>query len=307
MADPRPGTILKSFDALGERPRAVACHPDGRSVLVVSEREVAVWWAPSGERRFGAAAPDGVAGVAAWAEEGRSVVYATGGRLRRLDEEGARTLDLQGVDQLLAASPDGAVALAHSGRVLWLLDLRTLERVPSVRVAHPDTGARFDTGALSAGGKVALTARTVGAPPNLTKLELRRLEDGAAFRHLNVGAPAKFALSANGKWLLWTDARSTAPVAFDVQKSRMEVRLLPPVRTPVSVIAFGPGDARHFLYAGGSRVEIWDRLAERHAASLQHPETAGRAWDVAAAAFTHDGRRVVSATADGRLFVWDVL
>lgn len=301
--------------------RSVELHPNDRTMLVTWETHFDVRFVATGEKVWGSRFERGVAG-AVFAEEGSSVVAAAGPDempssasrvpsaenvlVRVTEEEGRRPLELR-VSSVLGASPEGAFALLHHGDgELGLFDLRALVERPHFVVAEraaPHWLVRF--GALSRGGEVAVTSTRRGVPePMVATIQVFHTTGPARGRAGNAGGEGPVAISPNGKFALYGSSHNA--VLWSVEKGGIETPMaLDALAHDVSCVDFEI-DGRRYLYGGGDRVEVVKRLPGKPGASLLHEPLGGLPARVRVARFSHDGRRVVTAAADGRVFLWDV-
>lgn len=307
--------------SLAAGPRSVAFHPNDRMVLITYADRLEVRLAASGEKVWGARFEDGLGG-AVFAEEGRSVVAAASPEkwierpmrmplaerdlVRVSEDEARRPLDVA-MSSVLGASPDGTLALLHYGDgELGLFDLHALVAKPRFVMAERAAPQWvMHAGALSRDGAIAVTStrRGLSGPPTVNTIEAWHTHSSHRGRSGNAGGEGPVAVSPNGKYVLYGSGRNA--VLWNVDKGGIE--------SPMSVDALAHDvtcvdfaiDGRRYLYGGGDRIEVVSRLSGTRGASLLH-EPLGVAASVRCARFSHDGRRVVTAAADGRVFLWDV-
>lgn len=313
----RPPIAIFALDAA---PRSIAFHPNDRHLLLTYEKYFSVCVTATGETVWSSRFERGLFG-AVLAEEGHSVLAAVGPDepppaasvpraehvlVRVSEEEGRRPLDVR-ASSVLAPAPDGSVALLHYGDgELGLFDLRALvERTRFVLAerAAPHWLVRF--GALSRGGEVAVTSTRRGVPqPLVATIQIWHTAGTAQGRSGNAGGEGPVAISPNGRFVLYGSGRNA--VLWNVEKGGIESPMsLDALAHDIAVVDFEL-DGRRYLYGGGDRVEVVKRLPGKPAVSLLHPPLEGVPAIVRAARFSHDGRRVVTAAADGRVSLWDV-
>lgn len=302
-------------------PVSVELHPNDRTMLVTYETRLEVRLTATGEKVWGARFEDGLAG-AVFAEEGRSVIAAAAPEkwtqrassipsaerdlVRVSEDEARRSLDVR-VSSVLGAAPDGTFALLHYGDgELGLFDLHELvARLPFV-MAERAALWTLRSGSLSRNAQLGVTSTRKGVPdPPVSRLEVWHPAGGSGRgRSGNASGEAPVAASPNGKFVLYGSGRNA--VLWNVPKGSIESPMsVDALAHDVSCVEF-ESDGRRFLYGGGDRVEVVKRLPGKPAASLLHEPFAGAPASVVCARFSHDGRRVVTAAADGRVFLWGV-
>lgn len=296
-------------------PRSVAFHPNDRTILLTYDTQLEVRLVATGEKVWGARFEEGLAG-AVFAEEGRSVIAAATRATSPVrpvaerdlvclsEDEGRRPLDVA-LSSVLGASPEGAFALLHYGDgELGLFDLVALAARPPFVMAEHVAPWNIRFGGLSRMGEVAATSIRRGIPePPVNRLEVRYSDNGRLGRSGNAGGEGPIAVSPNGRFVLYGSGRNA--VLWNVHKGGIESPMsVDALAHDVACVDFAAG-GRRYLYGGGERVEVVNRLPGKGTAALLH-EPAPLAADVRCARFSRDGRRVVTAATDGRVFLWDV-
>lgn len=298
--------------------RSVAFHPNDRTFLVTYSNRLEVRLTATGEKVWGNRFEQGLGG-AVFAEEGRSVIAAASPEvprtsrvpaaerdlLRLTEDEARRPLDVP-ASAVLGASPDGTQALVHYGDgELGLFDLHALIARPHFVMAERAVDWVLHSGALSRDGAIAVTSlrRSELGPPTVNTIEAWHTYSGARGRNGNAGGEGPVAISPNGRYLLYGSSRNA--VLWNLDTGGLERPMsLDAIAHDVTCVDFAI-DGRRYLYGGGDRVEVVTRLPGSKGASLLH-DRSGAAADLRCARFSHDGRRVVTAASDGRVFLWDV-
>ena len=304
--------------ALGSNPRSVAFHPNDRTFLVTYPDRLEVRLTATGEKVWGARFEQGLGG-AVFAEEGESVIAAASPDVPRTssvpsaerdlvrvsEDEARRRLDVP-ASSVLGASPDETLALVHYGDgELGLFDLHALTARPHFVMAERAVDWVLHSGALSRDGAIAVTSmrRSQLGPPTVNVIEAWHTYSSARGRSGNAGGEGPVAISPNGRFLLYGSSRNA--VLWNLDSGGLERPIpLDALAHDVTCVDFAI-DGRRYLYGGGDRVEVVSRLPGSKGGSLLHDRSAVAA-DLRCARFSHDGRRVVTAAADGRIFLWDV-
>lgn len=301
--------------------RSIAFHPNDRTLLVTFADRLEVLLTATGEKVWGARFEDGLGG-AVFAEEGRSVVAAASREkwiqqpasvplsdrdlVRVSEDEARRPLDVA-VSSVLGASPDGTLALVHYGDgELGMFDLHALtERPRFVMAERAAPHWVMHGGALAREGTIAVTStrRGLTGPPTVNTIEVWHTYSSHRGRQGNAGGEGPVAVSPNGKYVLYGSGPNA--VLWNVDRGDIE--------SPMSVDALADSvtcvdfaiDGKRYLYGGGARIQVVSRLPGTSGASLLH-EASGSAANIRCARFSHDGLRVVTGTANGRVFLWDI-
>jgi len=299
-------------------PRSVAFHPNDRMFLVTYANRLEVRLSATGEKVWGARFEQGLDG-AVFAEEGLSVIAAASpdaprtssvpsaerDLVRVSEDEARRLLDVP-ASSVLGASPDGTLALVHYGDgELGLFDLHALTAQPHFVMAERAVAWALHSGTLSREGAIAVTSTRHSplGPPSVNFVQAWHTYSGHLGRNGTAGGEGPVAVSPNGRYLLYGSSRNA--VLWNLDTGGLERPMsLDALAHEVTCVDFAI-DGRRYLYGGGDRVEVVNRLPGSKGASLLHDRSKAAA-DLRCARFSHDGRRVVTAAADGRIFLWDV-
>lgn len=281
------------------RPRCVVATPDGRSAISGSSDHTVKVWGLDGplEPRVLAGHAHEVVGVAV-TPDGRRLVSASRDRTVKvwdLDRSAAADAELPhgGEVNATAVTPDGrhAASVASDGTlVLWEAGGRrrrfALPGEMAWSVALGDDGRRAAVG--THGGSILVWDVERGEPLATVP------GDGQPVMHLFAahGSGAVCAISVNGVVTVWRDLESGGAPAARFEAPKGMTPLFGMTATPdgATVLAGGP-DGSVSLWHPGDAVP---RLLGAHGTR------------VTTTALTADGRRGVSAAADGTLRVWDV-
>lgn len=306
---------------VGPGARRIRFDPAGRRLLVTTTSGFEVRVVASGERVWRSGFPRGLAG-AVWAEGARSVIAAAPGdeprdpfrpprapsgesRLYRVaEDEGRVELDVH-CESILCAAPDGSFALLDYGDgELGLFELEALRARRPFVVAERLAPFSVHGGALANEGRIAVTATRRSRADRVSRIVMWRAHAVAPFvREGNAGGEAPVAVSPNGRRVLYGSGHR--PVLWHAESGAIESFEGEPVawNGEITAVAFSH-DGRRFLYAGSSRVEVFDRIGDRAVTSLVHPDGDRVVAEVVDGTFSPDGRFVASMCSDGRVFVW---
>lgn len=232
------------------------------------------------------------------------VILEHEGREIAADLAGARKLELAPGDYFLRP------VQAEAGRTLVPARFTVLPETPlTVHVAHVGEIARHETHSQPVSGVAILgdseTVRVFSVSLDRTLVAWDGSETGSPKFFDVPQATRCLAVGPNGSELAFAGGNKFPPAELSVQRRRTAD--LEPQGSPlaghtrvVTAVAYAP-NGNVFASAAADGVFLWDLAAE----SRQHlPESADRPF--AALTFSADGKRVLAATEDGALLLWDV-
>jgi hypothetical protein len=300
--DVTAGTELMRLERTG-RNGALALSADDRLLLTGGDEKSATLWDTETGQRASVLKPHRGEVTAAAISHDRSRVFtgdATGrGQLWMAD--GTRLQALEGhTGPIVAAcfSPDGRRVLsASSDNTVAQWDVATGKEIPELALKHPNSVTSL---ACSADGRRALTSCEDG---------VARLWDLASARLISTltssgNATSSVALSRDGRLAAAASIKERSVRVWDLQTGREIQRpgaaaaLLPTEVGSVWSLVFSPA-GESLLTVAGSGARLWGVPSGSELMSFT-PNGA-----VASARFAPGGKRIVTASWDGSVRVWD--
>ena len=274
--------------------RSVAWSPDGGTVVSGGfDGTVRIWDAATGDERRVARLPVGAVNRLAFSPDGERLACACqDGRVRLLDAAtGEWATEVQLADRAVldvAWSPDGGLLAAGdaSGKVRWL-DGATARPLASV-----DVGPGFVFAvAWSPDGSRVVAGTSV--------LHLLDAEQATEIRALDGPHAPVVALAFASDGALLCAAADRRVTRWDLAAGRVEAVVQEfPSRTSALAVR-DDGDLAAASGLGETAVRVFDAKTGAAAARFE-----GHRHLVLALAFSPDGRRLVSASADSTLLIW---
>jgi len=311
----------------GANVNAIAFSPDGRTLASGgSDNTARVWETETGREVTRRTHGDPVLAVV-FSADGKLIASASGfARVGQTDlqaahdgsvriwksETGEEVTRLVHDDSVYAVafSPDGTLVASASrdgSARLWRIDGTPFERSDTdnevVSVAFSPDGRLVAMGSVN--GSVQIVNTSTGSH-NVT------LHVGETVGILKFAPDGRYLITADGgdprstlnTALVWsTDARYPFVVEPDPLLEEEVVAELG-YEDSVDAVAFSP-DGHYIAYGGGlhsqeTSVKVWDNIAKREVARIPHDS---RVVDLA---YTPDGKRMVTASVDGKARIWNL-
>lgn len=321
MSNPVARGELKRINGKGFSPQAAwFLPPEGRQALTLnSDNALRVWDVEGGREVKALPNPNLALRGGALSADGKQVLLGwSNNTAQLLDWDSGKQLHLfqhPGPVDLVAATPDGKIGLVAGGTAMTANGATTIKDA-AVRVWDLVTGkeiAKLDrpnelvrAAALAAdGGRAA----TYAEPSTIT---VWSLPAGQAINRLqvtNAGSLTRLAFSPDGRFLLgaWPNQVLILNAALN------SGRRASGHDGAITALAVSP-DSKFFLTGGGNvqvedgktipvdcTVRLWDLET-----GLQLKQFTGHADRVESVAFSADGRRAISTSADQSIRVWDL-
>jgi WD40 repeat protein len=296
---------LHHLPAQSEQVLGLAYSPDGRRLAAASggfytteqRGEVGIWETTSGRRLHQLGGPNGSAFCVAFSPDGTRV--AAGGSadpsVRVWDVvTGAQAIRLNGHREAVwavAFSPDGNRLYSASGdHTLRVWDATPVDSGPAAeRGVLADFASEVHGIAFHPDGKLLATACPEG------DVQLWDVRTSRLVQTIPVKGTCCIAFSRNGRWL----AAGSFGAVHVREAPAWERREPIPTGDMVNAVSFHPTTGR-LAAAVGKTVGIWDvATGVRRAARFEHTNF------LLSAAYSPDGRTIVSAGFEGEIKVWD--
>ena len=337
------GEVVRRFSA-GGAVNSVSAQGD-RLLLGLRRGRLEVWSLASGERELELPSPAGPQAHACWAGPGRVLVGGSWGRVSLLELEGAverweRSEGHLGPIDALSFDPSGESLLAIGSASLRLWEPSSGRQLNLMSVGLTLRSALGGGSVAVTWGVDEVPAPGEALAPAFKRWRLSKqgmgLGQPGAF---SLARPERFALSSDGAWLAFSDRRRGAVLVVDSERGRVRAEL--EVAGAASLALSAQGDllavqddegllvfdvaAQRRLHA--LRVELVRDLrflptdppllaVTKHfgsvlvvdplaAKALQRLDVA-ESQDLSALAASADGRRLVTALAEGPLELWDL-
>jgi WD40 repeat protein len=270
-----------------------AFSPDGTKVVTASfDRTARIWDAATGTQLLVLKGQEDVLNFAAFSPDGTRVVTAGGqasypndGRVRIWDAQSGRALfalgDPKTTTKAAAFSPDGTLVAAANDSTAYLWDARVGEFLQAFH------GPEYEVGSVmfSQDGKQLLT------------------DGGATVRVWDIGVASLFRSEFVSSMAYSPDGKTLAAVGFDhimvgdIASGRLKFSIAPDKDGVFEQVVFSP-DGRHLLAHELTSTGVWDAADGRRIAKFG-------GFSIVSAAFSGDGRRVVTAYGNGVARIWD--
>jgi WD40 repeat protein len=290
------------------RAAAVALSPDGRTLLTGSDdKRARLWDASSGklQQTFEASASE--VSAVEFSPDGSQALLGDGrGELRLFEAAtGKKLAEAHGhngaISGLAFVGSGSRILSASNDQTVGQWDGRTLAELPGKNLKHPAAV----TSVSVVGGRTLTCcedgiARLWEIETAKVVLELRGTGDG--FRMATLSADGSRALTASADGLevrLWDMATGREVRVNDQEQGSKPFIDLAARGSLVWSVAFSP-DGASVLTVGGNEARLWN------AATGVEAMTLGPHGALASAAFSHDGRRMITASWDNSAKIWDV-
>lgn len=290
--------------------RAIAVHPDGNKLLVVTSHDEASLWDLKAERKQVDYEGAANASAIAFLRDGETVLSSQDNDLMVWKRDGKRVRKLVGHDGFInhiAVSPDGKrVATTGGSRLILWETSRLLQEQPGGSVTDSKTAAgeplRFDAKdgevyavEISPNDRLLAVASST-SPSKILIWDLKTLEP---FAEIDAGPDPLLdvAFTSDSRYLIFQDRQSRF-VIWEVRRKRELRRVMPEYagRGKFEVSANG----RFLLVSNYDGAFIVD---------LQNGKTVtrvdGHARPVRGIAFSPDEKTFATAGDDGMLMIWD--
>jgi dipeptidyl aminopeptidase/acylaminoacyl peptidase len=289
--------------------RGLTVLPGDSEVLTVDEQAVHEWsvatgrelrkWPPSAQERGERIALLGSASVIVvdgWARDLRHVDLETGEELWQAEHPEGVGVSTLSPDSSLFAVGDGeggvAVYDTRSGELRCRLnDVKgTSGRVPLLAISP-------DNSTLAAG---------VSGESSVGEVWLWDVPSGRLIHRLQPMFPndsiASLAFSPDGRSIAATDGFGFSTIVWEVTtgRPRLELADSPDHSDSAERVAFSH-DGRFLVGLGYGAIRFWDLSTGKKCKELS-----GHDGEITSVAFTHDGRRMITGSADTTALVWDL-
>ncbi len=195
----------------------------------------------------------------------------------------------------LAMSSDGALLVsAGTDRMIKLWDPRTHAEVRTIRYGEEGDDSEISAVALTPDSRVVIGGgrKMLKAWETATGREIRSFEVAENIHSV--------AVSPDGRTLLTSDGRKIKLIEVDTGRL---VRTFDGLNWPL--VAFSP-DGRRIVGGGTSTLAIWDAETGEPVTTFARPSDPGLSSSFTCAEFTADGTRIVAASSDGALKIFDI-